>query len=478
MHGVRAGKIRAFFSGFEIYLRRITLAPFIARRLPESVFPVLYPLLAVIPLLRTRYLGLLVKPSADCGFFPRRCDRVKKGRIRNNFLSFSPPLIGREEIDEVVDTLRSDWVTTGPKVKRFEEEFAGFIGAPAALALNSGTAALHVALATLGIGYGDAVITTPMTFCSSVHVIEHVGARSILVDVERDTLNINPAKILDVIKSEIRNPKSKIKAILPVHLYGHPCDMDALIEIAREYDLAIIEDAAHALPAKYKGQFIGSFSTSFPFPVLTCFSFYATKNLTTAEGGMLTGPSELIEEARIWSLHGMSRDAWKRYSAHGSWYYEVIRPGFKYNMTDIQAALGIHQLRKLPQFQARRREIVRRYNEAFSKIEELQIPLERKGVEHAWHLYVIRLNLEMISIDRGQFIEELKARNIGTSVHFIPIHLHPYYRDKYGYKPEDFPVAYHEYQRIVSLPLYPRMSDNDVDNVIEAVLDVIKKYRR
>jgi dTDP-4-amino-4,6-dideoxygalactose transaminase len=400
--------------------------------------------------------------------------------MRDTFLPFSPPLIGEEEIAEVIDTLRSDWITTGPKVRRFEEEFAAFIGAPAALALNSCTAALHVALATLGIGPGDAVITTPMTFCSSVHVIEHVGARPILVDVEPDTLNIDPNEIVKTLERSTLN----VRAILPVHLYGHPCDMDALIQIAREYKLAIIEDAAHALPARYKGRLIGSSTLNVgtlersTVNVLTCFSFYATKNLTTAEGGMLTGSPDLIDEARIWSLHGMSRDAWKRYSSEGSWYYEVIRPGFKYNMTDIQAAIGRHQLRKLAQFQARRREIVNRYNEAFSQFEELQIPTERPEIEHAWHLYVLRLNVERLNVSRNQFIEELKARNIGTSVHFIPIHLHPYYRDKYGYKPDDFPAAYREYQCIISLPLYPRMSDRDVEDVIEAVIDVVKRYRR
>ncbi len=411
--------------------------------------------------------------------------------MRDTFLPFSPPLIGEEEIVEVVDTLRSDWITTGPKVRRFEEEFATFIGAPAALALNSCTAALHVALAALGIGPGDAVITTPMTFCSSVHVIEHVGATPLLVDVEADTLNMDPHQIEQAIEQGSRGARGqggkgageqgRVKAILPVHLYGHPCEMDAILDIAREYNLAIIGDAAHALPAKYKGRTIGSPAPqhpSTPAPLLTAFSFYATKNLTTAEGGMLTGPPDLIEEARIWSLHGMSHDAWKRYSAEGSWYYEVIRPGFKYNMTDIQAAIGLHQLRKLPQFQARRREIVRRYNEAFSQFEELQTPTERPEVEHAWHLYVLRLHVSRLRVSRNQFIEELKARHIGTSVHFIPIHLHPYYRDKYGYKPEDFPVAYREYQRIVSLPLYPRMSDQDVQDVIEAVADVVKKDRR
>ncbi len=390
--------------------------------------------------------------------------------MRESFLPFSPPLIGDEEINEVVDTLREGWITTGPKAKRFEEEFAAYLGSDMALALNSGTGALHVALATLGIGTGDAVITTPMTFCSSVHVIEQVRARPILVDVETDTLNIDPAKIEDVLKSAIRFPQSAIKALLPVHLYGHPCDMKAIMDIAKKYNLKVIEDAAHALPAKFNGNIIGTIGD------LTAFSFYSTKNMTTAEGGMLTGPSELIEKARIWSLHGMSRDAWKRYSDEGSWYYEVVCPGFKYNMTDIAAAIGIQQLKKLPKFQVRRREIVRRYNEAFSKFEELQLPIERPEVEHAWHLYVIRLNFDLLRISRGQFIEELKARNIATSVHFIPIHIHPYYRDKYGYKPEDFPIAYREYQRVVSLPLYPKMTDQDVEDVIEAVTEVVQHF--
>jgi len=401
--------------------------------------------------------------------------------MREQFLPFSPPLIGEEEIEEVVHTLRSDWITTGPKTKRFEEEFAHFLGAKSALALNSCTAGLHTALVTLGIGPGDAVITTPMTFCASVNVIEHVGARPILVDVEPDTLNIDPTRIeeaiahLDVEGFDVQRAnvqRSALWAIMPVHLYGHPCDMDPVLEIARGHGFVVIEDAAHALPASYKGHTIGTIGH------LTAFSFYATKNLTTAEGGMLTGDPELIEKARIMSLHGMSRDAWKRYSVEGSWYYEVVCAGFKYNMTDIQAALGLWQLKKLPRFQERRRAIVRRYHEAFSQFEELQIPIERPGVEHAWHLYVLRLNLESLTIDRSRFIEEIRARNIGTSVHFIPIHLHPYYREKYGYKPDDFPVAYHEYQRIISLPLYPRMTDRDVNDVIEAVADIVKQNRR
>jgi len=400
--------------------------------------------------------------------------------MRNKFLPLSPPCIGEEEIAEVVDTLRSGWITTGPKVKRFEQEFAATVGAPAALALGSCTAALHVALATLGIGPGDAVITTPMTFCSGVHVIEQVEARPILVDVEPDTLNIDPVKVRESVEELNRGQgaSGSAKAILPVHVYGHPCEMDKLLEIAREHKLAVIEDAAHALPAKYKSRTIGSLAASSAIPILTCFSFYATKNLTTAEGGMLTGPPDLLEEARVWSLHGMSREGWKRYSSERSWYYEVDRPGFKYNMTDIQAAIGLHQLRKLSRLHTRRLEIVRRYNAAFSQFEQFEVPVERRDVEHAWHLYVLRLNTDEFDITRDQFIEELKARNIASSVHFIPIHLHRYYKEKYGYDPEDFPIAHREYQRIVSLPLSPRMDDGDVDDVIEAVLDIAEKHQK
>ncbi len=322
-----------------------------------------------------------------------------------------------------------------------------------------------VGLAALGIGPGDEVITTPMTFCSTVHVIEHLGAKPVLVDVEPDTLNVSPELVRRAITPRTR-------AIMPVHLYGHPCEMDTLMEIAKQNNLDLLEDAAHAFSARYKGRMIGTIGT------LTAFSFYATKNLTTAEGGMLTGNPELIERARLWSLHGMSRDAYERYSSEGSWYYEVVFPGFKCNMTDIQASLGLQQLKKLPAFQARRREVAQAYNEAFANMPELEIPTVRAEVESSLHLYVLRLNLDSLNIGRGQFIEELKARNIGASVHFIPIHLHPYYRDKYGYRPEDFPVTYENYRRILSLPLNPRLSDLDVKRIIEAVTEVAAKFRK
>jgi dTDP-4-amino-4,6-dideoxygalactose transaminase len=384
---------------------------------------------------------------------------------RATFLPFSPPAISEEEIAAVVDTLRSDWITTGPKTKQFEQLFAEYIGAPAALALNSCTGGLHIALAALGIGAGDEVITTPITFICSANVIEHVGAVPVLADVEPETLTIDPQQVAAKL-----TPRTK--AIMPVHFAGHPAEMRPLLALAAQHRLAVIEDAAHALPAKYEGQMIGTLGD------FTAFSFYATKNLTTAEGGMLTGAPERIAEARLWSLHGMNRDAWKRYSSEGSWYYEVVVPGFKYNMTDIQAAIGMVQLKRLADFQARRRAIVAQYQAAFSSLAAVQVPAERASVEHAWHLYTLRLNLEQLRITRAQFIEELKARNIATSVHFIPIHLHPYYRDRYGWRPEDFPVAYHEYQRLISLPLHPRLSDADVADVINAVYDVAAAFRR
>jgi len=385
--------------------------------------------------------------------------------MRSKFLPFAPPFISNEEINEVTDALKSDWITTGPKTKSFEEEFRGLLGSPSALALNSCTGALHTALATLGIGPGNEVITTAMTFTSTVNVIEHVGAKPVLVDVEADTLNINPQEIADAITT-------RTKAIMLVHYAGHPVDLDSIYDLAKERGLFVIEDAAHAFPAEYKGRKIGSGKN----PV--AFSFYATKNITTAEGGMLTGEETFIENARVVSLHGMSHDAWKRYDKGGSWYYEIIYPGFKYNMTDIQAAIGLAQLKKIGYFQKRRREIVTAYNEAFRDKDALELPVERAEVTHAWHLYVLRLNLDVLTIGRDRFIEELKKRNIGTSVHFIPIHLHPYYRDKYGYKPKDFPVAYSNYLRILSLPLYPRMTDEDIADVIEAVLDIIERYKR
>ncbi len=385
--------------------------------------------------------------------------------MRETFLPFSPPQIGDEEINEVVDTLRSDWITTGPKTRRFEQDFKDYLGAPGALALNSWTAAAHTALVTAGVGPGDEVVTTTLTFAATANIVEHVGAKPVLVDVEPDTLNMDPEAVAHAI-----TPRTKV--IIPVHYAGHPCDMDPINKLASENGLLVLEDAAHAIPAKYKGRLIGSGEN----PV--GFSFYATKNLATAEGGMLTGSQEFLDRARVVSLHGMSRDAWKRYDKGGSWFYEIVLPGFKYNMTDIQASLGIWQLRKLEAMQQRRREIVRQYQNAFSKLEALELPVERGDVEHAWHLYVLRLRTDLLQIDRQKFIELLAERNIGSSVHFIPLHIHPFYRDKYGFAPQHFPVAYHAYERMISLPLSPRHTDEDVTDVIQAVTEIIELHAR
>jgi dTDP-4-amino-4,6-dideoxygalactose transaminase len=331
---------------------------------------------------------------------------------------------------------------------------------------------MHIALAALGIREGDSVVSTTMTFSSTIHVIEHLRARPVLVDVEPDTLNIDPVQLEAAVR---RTPG--VKAIMPVHLYGHPADMDAIYDIAQRYGLAVVEDAAHALPARHRGRMIGAPRKGFDLPNLVAFSFYATKNLTTGEGGMLTGPPEMIDQARIWSLHGMSRDAFKRYTSEGSWRYDVVLPGFKYNMPDIQAAIGLHQLARLDSMQRRRRAIVAQYDEALADLDELDGPSERPEVESAWHIYLLRLRLDRLRIGRDEFIEQLRARNIGTSVHFIPVHELSYYRDRYELRPEDFPVAHREFERMLSLPLSPAHTDQDVADVIEAVTEVVKKNR-
>jgi len=381
------------------------------------------------------------------------------------YVPFSPPHIGEEEIAEAIDTLRSGWITTGPKTARFEQEFSAAVGAPAALGLSSCTAGLHLALVALGIGRGDRVATTPMTFAASVNVIEHVGATPLLVDVEPDTLNLSPDALGRALAPDV-------KAIIAVHYAGHPVDLDAIEALARSRGIPIVEDAAHALPAFHHGRPIGSHGH------LTAFSFYATKNLTTCEGGMLTGDPELVARAKTLSLHGLSRDAAQRYERGGSWRYEILAPGFKYNMTDLAAGIGLAQLRKLPAFQLRRRAIVDRYDRAFAGLDTLRTPVVRPGCRSALLLEPIRLELERLSIDRDEVIRRLDAAGVGTSVHFIPIHLHPFYRDKYGFAPDDFPVAHDAFRRLISLPLNSGMQDEDVAHVIGAVRDVLASARR
>jgi dTDP-4-amino-4,6-dideoxygalactose transaminase len=386
--------------------------------------------------------------------------------MRDRFLPFHVPDIDDEEIEAVVDTLRSGWLTTGRKVRQFEEDFAKAIGASHAVAVNSGTAALHLALEAIDLNADDEVIIPTMTFAASAEVVLYFKARPVLVDCRPDTLNLDPDQLEKAI-----TPKTR--AIMPVHIGGQACEMSRILDIARHYHLRVIEDAAHALPTRYQGQMVGTIGD------ITCFSFYATKTITTGEGGMATTENlEWEERMRIMSLHGISRDAWKRYTAEGSWYYEILYPGFKYNLTDIAAAIGIEQLKKCHRFWEARQRCAMQYNEGLGDIPGVTIPSVEQGMQHAWHLYIVQLDLEQLRIGRNEFIDLLKQKNIGTSVHFIPLHLHPYYRHTFHYRPEHFPHASAAYERIISLPIYPKMTEADVQDVIEAVGNIARHYRR
>ena len=392
--------------------------------------------------------------------------------MRSSFLPFALPDIDTAEFDQIKECLEFGWITTGPKTKEFEKQFATAVGSKHAIAVNSCTAAMHLSLEAIGLQPGDEVITSPYTFAATTEVIRYFDAIPVLVDINPGCLNISPQAIEAAI-----TPRTK--AIMPIHIAGLPAEMNTIRDIAMRHNLAIVEDAAHAFPCAYQGRQIGSplFPPGTNIPHLTCFSFYATKTITTGEGGMIcTDDDELADRCRIMALHGISRDAWKRYTAEGTWYYEIIAPGYKYNLTDIASGMGIAQLSKAERMWQRRQEIAHKYHKVFSCFPSLQIPVDRQDCSHAWHLYILRLNLDWFEIDRAQFIDELKKRNIGASVHFIPLHLHPYYRDKYGYQPQDFPASYREFLRTISLPLYSKMSDDDVEDVIAAVLDIVTLF--
>lgn len=385
--------------------------------------------------------------------------------VRQRFLPFAVPDVDETELQQITDTICSGWLTTGPKTQQFEREFASAVGAQHAVAVNSCTAAMHLALEAIGLRPGDEVITTPYTFAATAEVIRYFDATPVFVDIEPHTFHLDPGRLERAINRRTR-------AVIPVHMAGLPVDLDGISSVANEHGLAVIEDAAHAFPARYHDKMIGSVSE------FTCFSFYATKTLTTGEGGMIcTDDRMLADRCRIMALHGISHDAWARYTAAGHWYYEIVAPGFKYNMTDIAASLGLAQLRKSVRMWERRSAIAAAYNEAFRQIQELETPVERAGCQHAWHLYMLRLRLDQLTIDRPEFLTELKRRNIGVSVHFIPLHIHPYYRSTYGYRPEDFPIALREYQREISLPIYSAMTDDDVADVIQTVLSIVSEFR-
>lgn len=382
-----------------------------------------------------------------------------------DFLPYNQPDISEAEIEAVADVLRSGWLAPGPRVKAFEEEFAAFVGAKHAIAVDSATAGMHLALITMGIGAGDEVITTPTTFCASVNVIIHAGATPVLADIRLDDYCIDPEAIRRAI-----TPRTK--AILPVHHGGSAARMEEITVIAREHGLRVIEDAAHGLGTYIGGKHIGTFGDA------TVFSFYPTKNVTSGRGGMITtDDDEVAKQCRLLALHGMSNDAWDRYTARGSWAYQVLAAGYNYVLSDFQAALGHAQFRRLDEFQERRTQIAMEFQRRLGDVPPIVLPVEREGSTHAWHLYVVRLRPEKLRINREDFIAELKTRGIGASVHFIPIHHHPFYRETYGWAPGDFPAADEAFETMVSLPLYTRMTDSAIDRVVTAVEDIVGSHR-
>lgn len=384
--------------------------------------------------------------------------------MNSPFIAFHRPSIGQEEIEAVSRVLESKWLTTGPVTHAFEHAFADYVGARYALAVNSCTAALQLALDAIGLAPGDEVLLPSYTFTATAEVVTYFGARPVLCDSVRRGFNIDPTDVA-------RRITTKTRAIIPVHIAGEPCNLKALHALAKEHRLHVIEDAAHALPAEFDGKRIGAVSE------LTAFSFYATKTITTGEGGMLTTDNEeyALRASRM-RLHGISGDAWKRYSREGSWYYEVLDAGYKLNMTDIQSALGMAQLKKADDFQSARQEIADFYADRLSAIDELELPPARaSGNQHSWHLFIVRIRPELLGIDRATFVECLKKLGIGTSVHFIPLHLHPYYQHAYGYRNGDFPNAEDAFSRCFSIPVYPDLSSDERKRIVSAVKKVVQE---
>ena len=412
--------------------------------------------------------GIPANLRLETGFINHVTQISLRGMMTDTYIPFHQPSIGEEEMEAVKQVLASQWLTTGPVTHEFEAEFASYIGCKHAIAVNSATAALQLAMDAMGLARGDEVLLPTYTFTATAEVVTYFGAVPVLVDSTPGGFNIDPA-------DAARRITNRTRAIVPVHIAGEPCDLEAIHALARAHDLHVIEDAAHSLPAAHRGQRIGAISE------LTAFSFYATKTITTGEGGMLTtNNDDYARRARMMRLHGISGDAWKRYSKHGSWFYEVQEAGYKLNLTDLQSALGRAQLKKADEFCRRRRAIAERYLEAFSELEELQCPpgVEQRGDEHSWHLFILRIRPGLLALERGEFISQLGQLGIGTSVHFIPLHLHPFYKRTYGYRPEDFPHAEDAFSRCISLPIFPDMSDSDVRRVIRAVEHVVSQNRK
>lgn len=386
--------------------------------------------------------------------------------VRDTFLPYGKQWITEEDIEKVDEVLRSDWITTGPVLREFEREFAHFVKAKYAIAVSSGTAALHIAVSACGIGKEDEVITTPMTFAATSNVVVMRGGKPVFADIKNDTHNID--------STEIKKKRTKkTKALIPVHFTGQPCDLDEIHEIAQENDQIVIEDAAHAVDSEYKGKKVGSISD------LTVFSFHPVKNITTGEGGMVTtNDDQLAEQLEMYRNHGINKDANKRFGKEGSWFYEMQYLGLNYRLTDIQAALGLSQLKRISELQDRRKDIVKIYNKELDEIPEISIPYVKDNVKHGWHLYIITLKQNMLKVDRNKIFEALRAENIGVNVHYIPVHLHPYYKEVFGYKEGDYPVSEMIYTKIITLPLFPRMTDDDTYDVINAIKKVVQYYKK
>jgi len=386
--------------------------------------------------------------------------------MNKDFLFFHKPFISEEEINEIVDTVRSGWLSMGPKTIKFEDAFNSYIGCKKSLAVSSWTAAGHLALEAYELKAGDEVIVPTMTFPATAEIVCYFGAKPVIVDVEEATLNIS---LLEIEKALT----SKTRAIIPVHYGGQPCDMDEILDFAKKHNLKVIEDAAHSLPATYKGKKIGTISD------VTCFSFYATKTLSTGEGGMIcTNDETLAERCKIMRLHGINRDAWKRYTESGSWYYEVVAPGYKYNFTDLQASLGLPQLKKVDMMWHFRQSIAARYTQALKDNKYIRLHGIKNDRESSWHLFPIRLNLETLTINRAQLIDEMRKNNIGVGVHFMPVHQHIYYKETFNLDDKNYPVSSSVFPRLISLPIYPGMSDEHVNRVIDILTNLLRKYSR
>lgn len=396
-----------------------------------------------------------------------------KSSRKMHTIPFYRPSIEQAEIDEVVDTLKNGWLTTGPKTKQFETEFARYIQQKHAIALNSCTAALHLALEAIGLQQGQSVIVPTMTFAATAEIVRYFNAKPILVDCRPSDFNLDPVDAETKIVAALDRGE-RVTAILPVHYGGQIGDMTAVLRLASRYGLQVIEDAAHCCPAYYRADASSPWKSVGAEAAVSCYSFYANKAITTGEGGMAcTQNDSYAERMRIMSLHGISRDAWKRFTAEGSWYYEIIAPGFKYNLTDIAAAIGLHQVRKADRLHRQRAHWAAYYTEHLGDIEELILPHEEANRIHSWHLYAVRLKLDRLKIDRAQCITELKQRGIGTSVHWMPLHMHPYYRETYGYRPADLPNAAALYPEMISLPLYPDLTEADAQYVCATLKEVI-----